>query len=332
MNAQSLPTSHSGASQLRFAKRLLFAGIAAAGLFEIAALGLENVQLRRHPMDYLIARLDAHAVNAEVVVMGDSVTKSVVDWYDVGPSIANLTDNRSSGVIGMKFVLARYLARNVPPKLIYIAATPESLSYVPGNSFDYYVGSVFKRPDERAWLGRHVPGYGLGNWSPAIFDAKRRVAQPLFVVTLPPPQPATDGHRDAAAVDVLEEEQGRFVAAAALEGRLDHGLGLGKTAAKAVADICLTAEKPGAQLVLAWAPTPARVYERWRRKLRLPALQKAIATVHDGACSGVIFHDFNADRSYPDHAFRDPEHLRRPGWAALYARQLRRRISEAASQ
>ena len=76
--------------------------IAAAGLFEIAALGLENVQLRRHPMDYLIARLDAHAVNAEVVVMGDSVTKSVVDWYDVGPSIANLTDNRSGGVIGMR--------------------------------------------------------------------------------------------------------------------------------------------------------------------------------------------------------------------------------------
>jgi hypothetical protein len=263
--------------------------------------------------------------------MGDSVTKTVVDWHDIGPSVANLTDNRSSGVIGMKFVLTRYLARNDPPRLIYVAATPESLTYVPEDSFDYYVGSVFKSPDERSWLRKHVPEFGQENPTLAIFDAKQRVAQPLFGAAraLSLPQPATDGLHEVDAVVELEGEQGRFVASSELLGRLDHALELGPTAARAMADLCEDARDSGARLVLAWAPTPESVYEGWRRESRLPTLQSSIATLHDGACAGVEFYDFNLNRNYPDHAFKDPEHLRRPGWAALYGRELRQRISEA---
>jgi len=326
--------SQTSTLQLRFVGRLLIACLTVTGLFEIVALSLKNVPLQRHPMDYLITRIETHTIDADVVVMGDSVTKTVVDWHDIGPSVANLTDNRSSGVIGMKFVLTRYLARNAPPRLIYVAVTPESITYVPVDSFDFFVGSVFKSPDERSWLRKHVPEYDQRNRTTAIFDAKQRVAQPLFWAAraVSPSRPATDGLHKTDVIVELEGEEGRFVVPSALLGRLDHALVLGPAAAQAMADLCQEARGSGARLVLAWAPTPESVYEGWRRQSQLLAFQTSITTLHDRACAGIEFYDFNVDLSYPDHAFKDPEHLRRPGWTALYGRELRRQITEALAQ
>ena len=333
---------HNGALQLRFARYFMLACVFSVGLFEIVALGLENVPLQRHPMDRLIVRLDNHVLNADIVVMGDSVTKSVVDWYDLGPSIANLTDNRSSGVIGMKFLLARYLEGNLWPRLIYIATTPETLTFVPKgvwkdsnvDAFDYFVGSVFTSSSERAWLNRQIPGYDEQEWTLAIFDVKRRLLRPLIaaIKTLSSIQPAKDGENDADVIVEQEWRQGRFVKSADLADRRNAALVLNDVAARALADMCLNAARSGVRLVFAWAPTPASVYENWRRESRLSSFQNSITTVYDAACSDAIFYDFNTVQNYPDHAFRDPEHLRRPVWTAIYARQLRLQFSENVPQ
>ncbi len=309
-------------------------GILVAGLFEIAAYSLKNIPPQRHPMDVLVSRIDTNVMNAEAVIMGDSVTKSVVDWYDIGPSIANLTDNRSSGVIGMMFVLVRYLSSNLPPRLIYISTTPESLSYVPENSFDYFIGSVFKGPSERSWLNRHSPGYAQPKWNLAVFDAKQRVFQPTFGMLrrLTKIEPATDGHHNLDVITNLESMLGRYVSLNELRSRLEQNLVPGETATQAIAALCRKTSQTNIKLVFAWAPTPESVYQYWRHESQLNDLQNLIINMHDGACSDVTFHDFNSKQNYPDYAFLDPEHLRRPGWAALYGRQLRKQILEAMTQ
>lgn len=296
---------------------LALAGLAA--LAEGAAWGLEGVAPRRHDLDRLTAALDVARVDAPVVLAGDSVTQDVMKSYRIASprEVANLTTNQASGLIGTAFLLRRYVERNGAPAHVVIASTPEFFAYQPeGAAARTYVTSVFRRDDERAELKRLGIGGGT-EAGPAVLSLEQRVGEKLTGLAggVAAELPAGD-----AEPAVLPEEPGPVAADVApqIARRAAHGLGLSPSARTAFATICGLAAGHGFTLHILRAPVPESVLAaRGDDDAQRALLREATA-----ACPSVAFDDVNARRSFPDHAFRDADHLRRPGWTAVYARLL----------
>ena len=124
------------------------------------ARALEPVPLRRQDVDLLLVAIERLKYEATIVLAGDSVTQDVAKTHRLGAPdmVANLTTNKASGVVGLRLLLDRYLARHEPPAHLVIAATPEFLGYEPeGRAAKIYVSSVFRRPEEQALLARFIP-------------------------------------------------------------------------------------------------------------------------------------------------------------------------------
>ena len=130
--------------------------ICIALLVEVFSYLLKDVPLRRHDLDRLVVALqEGGAINSPTVLLGDSITQDVLKGYRVAPigEVANLTTNKASGVVGSLFLLERYLEKNIPPKKIIVASTPEFFGYDPeGKAAEIYLTSVFNKAKERGWL------------------------------------------------------------------------------------------------------------------------------------------------------------------------------------
>ncbi|MEC7574783.1 MAG: hypothetical protein VX973_07820, partial [Pseudomonadota bacterium] len=66
----------------------------------------------------------------------------------------------------------------------------------------------------------------------------------------------------------------------------------------------------------------------WQSDNRLQTLETAIAEITGPDCRNVTFTDINETHTFPNHAFRDADHLRRPGWTTFYGRILRDYLSQ----
>ena len=135
---------------------------------ELLARALEPVPLRRQDVDLLLVAIERLKYEATIVLAGDSVTQDVAKTHRLGAPdmVANLTTNKASGVVGLRLLLDRYLARHEPPAHLVIAATPEFLGYEPeGRAAKIYVSSVFRRPEEQALLARFIPPESWNGYS-----------------------------------------------------------------------------------------------------------------------------------------------------------------------
>lgn len=295
---------------------------------ELLARVLNPVPLRRQDVDLLVVAIDRLKSEATIVLAGDSVTQDVAKTYRLGRSgsVANLTTNQASGVIGLRLLLDRYLARHEAPAHLVIAATPEFLSYEPeGRAAKIYVSSVFRRPEEQALLARFIPPKG---WRPAALAVEDRLWEPL--VSLAAPTPGTwPGGEIEPDQTVLESAPAPAGVASQIAGRAAKPLGLSPSAQDSLRAICSQALRHGFTLHLVWAPMPESVVALRRKKRDFDALEAALAQVL-ADCPQVERADINALASFPDHAFRDSDHLRRPGWTARYAFLLKNYLARFA--
>ena len=286
---------------------------------EGAAMALNGVSPRRHDLDRIVAGLEHVKLDAPIVIAGDSVTQDILKKFEVAPpgKIANLTTNQASGLIGTAFLLRRYLERNAPPRHLVIAATPEFYGYNPGDAAaQVYLTSVFRRADEKAELAR----LGIGahdRWRPAALKIKERLWDKWtgLVAPVATDLPVGDARPEPAA---LESAPTMPHVAAAIAARARIALGVSSSALRAFALICAASAQYGFSLHLVRAPLPETVLVVRGASDDLNALLRA-ATAD---CAAVVIDDMNSRQVFPDYAFRDPDHLRRPDWTALYGRLL----------
>jgi hypothetical protein len=302
-----------------------------AAIVEITAALLANTPQLRHPLDYLILSMGPIENGGDVVLIGDSVTQDIAGQYALAPDnrIVNLTTNKASGMIGAYLLLRRHLEINHPPRHIIIAATPEFLGYSPPpQTARVYLNSVFTTPEEQ----RYLKAVGLASpkdfWKPAIFEIKdrifNRVTSLLFRTftfdnnsDLPPPSEVP-----------LEGPGGNAVSYAAMEARQGAPLSISKSARRAIEGICSLSRLHNFKLHIITAPTPKSVHLKWKANNRISKLRNLIDEIAGPTCHNTTFTDINEVVTFPDHGFRDPDHLRRPGWANLYAQVLRNLVSE----
>lgn len=303
-------------------RRLPIALVILALVAELGAWALRDAPRARHPLDRLVLGLDDGPFEADFVLLGDSVTQDVADTYRLAPNgaLANLTTNQASGIAGSYLLLRRYLAENPAPRHVAVVATPEFMGFVPdGATAETYLASVFRRSGEPDILSRFEVDADSGNWTPAILDIDATVLDPLIGVAAATPSPVTGGETDPTLVESVEGPGGNAVGAASIQARVARPPMASAGAAPALAALCDLAREVGASLHVAWAPMPETVWRTWREANILAEWRARLAA---GACADARFHDFNTAMAYPDHGFRDSDHLRRPGWTARFGRDL----------
>jgi hypothetical protein len=312
--------------------RLPMAIFALVVIVEIIATLLSDTPQLRHPLDRLILSMTSIENGGDVVLIGDSVTQDVAGQYALAPGnrIVNLTTNQASGMTGAYLLLRRHMEINHPPRHIVIAATPEFFGYSPTpQTARIYLSSVFTTPEEQ----RYLRTIGLASpqkkiWKPAILEIEdrifNRVTNLLFqsfasnnISYLSPPSEAP-----------LEAPGGNAASHAAMVSRLSSPLNISKSARRAIEGICALSRLHNFKLHIITAPTPKSVHLEWESDSRVSKFRNLIGKIAGPTCQNATITDINEIARFPDHAFRDSDHLRRPGWATLYARVLRDFIAE----
>lgn len=295
----------------------------------LAAL-LKDVPLRRHDLDKIAVVLEKGGQSADVLMFGDSVTQDVLKTHSIAPPgrVANLTTNLASGVVGVMFLLRRYLEVNPPPRHLVLVASPEFLSYDPeGKTAEIYITSVFGEEDEVTWLSHHMPEVLGKTREPAVFNLEGRIGYPLLALMTPRPGKLPEGEVMPDPEMAPEESPISEAALWSVRGRIDKTLGPTPTVKAALGEICDLAKAHDFRVHVLRAPVPAEVLDGWRASGRLAGFETQMDSTLADSCPGTLFGNFGAQGELPTVAMREADHLRRPGWTNRYALVLKEFIA-----
>lgn len=301
------------------------------GLAEVLALALSTTPQLRHPLDRLVASLPFETRDAEIVLFGDSVTQDVANQYELAEEgrLADLTTNKASAAMGIYLLLRRHLEHNGPPRHIVYAGTPEMLSYTPRESTsELYLASVFTKSDEQEILALAGLLPTTEFWKPALFKIETSIFNRIIAKLMGPRRLTRTALPAETRTPPQEGAAGSSAPVSKIGERINARLELSRNAQLAIARICVLSAAHDFQFHFVWAPLPAHAHKRWQSDKRLKSLETAIAEITGTDCQNVTFTDINETHAFPNHAFRDADHLRRPGWTTFYGRILRDYLSQ----
>ncbi len=306
--------------------RLPLALVFFIGFVELAAYFLSTTPKLRHPLDRLVANIYKMPVGSQTVLLGDSVTQDVAWSYQLAPgkTLANLTTNQASGLIGSYLLLKRYLKLHDSPRRIVIASTPEFFSYSPTpETAEIYLTSVFEDDAEINELQAAGITVSKNGWEPAVLNLENkifdRIAGLIFSTTQSTEKlPISKISREINKGNRQPKTLNKFA-----ETRATSNLELSKDAKYSVKKLCELSQFHKFQIIFVWAPVPNTVLQLWNADARLDKLTEILKVTTAGSCFETNFADINQNLTFPDHAFRDPDHLKRPYWSMLYAKTLR---------
>ena len=306
--------------------RLPLALLFLIGFIEFAAYSLSTTPKLRHPLDRLVANIDSWPGDSETVLLGDSVTQDVAWTYKLAPrnSLANLTTNQASGLIGSYLLLKRYLKIHNSPRRIVIASTPEFFSYSPTpQTAEIYLTTVFEDDAEINELqaaGITVP---KNTWEPAVLNLENKIFDRIAGLMFAKTQSTEKLPISRISGQITKENLQPKTLDKFVEVRATSNLQLSRDAKYSVKKLCELSQVHKFQIVFIWAPVPNTVLELWNAEARLDKLTEILKVTTAGSCFETDFADINQNITFPDHAFRDPDHLKRPYWSMLYAKTLR---------
>jgi len=305
--------------------------ISIALLAEVFSYFLKDVPLRRHDLDRLVVALqEGDGINAPTVLLGDSITQDVLKNYRIASKgeVANLTTNKASGVVGSMFLLQRYLEKNVSPKRIVLASTPEFFGYDPeGKAAEVYLTSVFNKTEEQKWLLRNMSSvFDNQKIEPAVLNIEGEIGYKILALLTSKPDGLIEGNEVLNKTPVLESSPIHSSVQLGIDSRANNPLMLSKIVGTALLNICKIA--PEADLYIMIAPIPRTAYLQRKENGEINKFKDILIDRLSNSCSKFNFIDVNEYRIFPDIAMRDSDHLRRPGWTAEYARLLKQIIKE----
>jgi len=308
--------------------------IVVALLAEAISFFLKDIPLRRHDLDRLVVVLEeGKAINAPTVLLGDSITQDVLKNYRVAPigEVANLTTNKASGVVGSMFLLGRYLEKNIPPKRVVFASTPEFFGYDPeGKAAEIYLTSVFNKTEEQRWLLKYMSNvFDDQKIEPAILNIEGKIGYKILALLTSTPDSLIEGSEVSNQMPVLESSSIHPSVQRGINSRSNNPLILSKIVEHALTTICKTL--PETDLYFVLAPMPETTYLKRKEKSEIKKIKNKLLKQLKNSCLKVGFIDINEHRVFPDIAMRDSDHLKRPGWTAEYARLLKQIIKEIES-
>lgn len=307
-------------------RQLPGAVLALALLAEALAFMLDGVALRRHDLDLLALNVQRTAPkpSPKTVLIGDSVTQDIIKTYAIGRpgTVANLTTNMASGLVGAYLLLKRYTAAGARPQHLVIASTPEFFTFHPqGETARTYVTSVFRDSAEIAYLDTVMTG-PPPPYEPAILQMDNRLGLKALALLAPKPDGLLMGSREpdpgqsATPRDVPPPLQDAFE----IRGRAP--LSIPATNVRILGDICALARTYNMTVHIQNAPVAYSTYRLWQKNATLKTFEGQRADVLQTVCADVSVTVGGDTPQVPDGAMRDSDHLVRHDWTNVYAVKL----------
>ena len=294
---------------------------------------LKDIPLSRHPLDELIYNLNFSKENGKIVLLGDSITYDVAKRYQIGTKkkIINLTTNQASGLLGSYFLLKRYFNkfeyRN--PQHVIIISTPEFLNFIPkGHTAKLYLQSVFKQEEEVKYLKLFGIYENEVTSLISFIDIKGRIIEPLFGLIKNKKTTLFTNGLNPNDFKKPESPGGNEVMIHKILDRAKIDIKLSENFQNVIANMCELSIKKNFKLYVVIAPVPTTTYFAWKQKNKINKIKKSILENESKFCKNINFFDINEITKFPDHAFRDTDHLRSPGWTAKFAKEINKLVNE----
>ena len=288
---------------------------------------LKDIPLSRHPLDQLIYNLNFSKENGRIVLLGDSITYDVAKRYQIGKKkqIINLTTNKASGLLGSYLLLNRYFNkfeyRN--PEHVIIISTPEFLNFVPkDHTAKLYLQSVFKQEDEVKYLKLFNIHVNEVTSLISFVDIKNRIIEPLFGLIKNKKTTLFIHGLNPYDFKKLESSGGNEVMIRKIIDRAKIDIKLSENFQNIIANMCELSIKKNFKLHVVISPVPESAYFAWKQENKINKIKRSILENKSKFCKNINFFDINEITKFPDHAFRDTDHLRSPGWASKFAKEI----------
>ncbi len=316
-------------------------------LTEILSYSLSNFRAIRHGLDRKVANLESISLQKEtdIILFGDSVTKDIADDYNIGSErkILNLTTNKASGLIGVYLLYKRYRLINKPPKQIIISCTPLFLNYFPDKvTKNLYLDTVFNTSVEKKILINYYKNIHLEkeknnllnflkfNLNLTIFNLSNKIIYPLinFLGFIDTKNAIYFGTKKVSSLNDLEILKKSFNTNDKFEYIPDknYKLKISDQMKILIDDFFKILKNDNVDLFINWAPLREEYHENVLLNGQLKEFENYLLNESFVNKINLLIHDFSAKTTFPNHAFRDNDHLKPGFWKKLYSYLLNKYI------
>lgn len=307
-----------------FAVRLPVAILAFGLAIEAAAALLSGVTLHRHNVDDLASAVMHDTRPYRTVLLGDSVTHMVATQFRIGDAdeVADLTTHAYAGLPSELFLLKRYLESGHRPRHVVLAVSRHLFTEPMDNAtFSYYITSVFKLPNERAFLQRYYSEYVNYEWRPAALSMTTTVGEPILSLLRHPGNQIWSSPERPSPNPSLEHIPGYSDDEGVFQKILSAPTDIRPEARAVITEMCRVSQRYQFSLHIVWAPLEPRLRAALIASGAVPHIDDQLREIfrQNQTAASIVDSSDRQDYPYFDHALI---HIRGLGWEQVYANEL----------
>ena len=315
-------------------------------LFELIAFFLSDYKAVRHGLDRKVSNLNSKigSYNSNMLLFGDSVTKDIVDDFNISSdccNVLNLTTNRASGLLGAYLLYKKYRKKNKAPKYIVISSTPKFLSFFPeAKTKKLYLTSVFNTKEENKIISSYYESssnkqssyYPLSwiknKYQLTIFNLEYKVIYPFInaLGLINTKKALSTGTKNIPPINIINKMNNVLNNSDKKLNSVNNDLLINNQMNKLIEDFFTLLQNDNASIFIAWAPLRKDYYDSITTNYKLINLEKYLLTKSKETNVSLHLHDFSSKSIFPNNAFRDQDHLKEGYWKTYYAYLLNKYV------
>jgi len=283
-------------------------------LFEFIAFCLSDYKAVRHGLDRKVSNLNGNieSYNSNILLFGDSVTKDIVDDFNISSDCCNLlnfTTNRASGLLGAYLLYKKYRKNNKAPKYVVISSTPKFLSFFPeGKTKNLYLNSVFNTKEENKIISSYyepasssTSSYYPLSWIKnkyqlTIFNLEYKVIYPLInaLGLINTKTALLNGTKNIPPIHIISKMNNFLNNNDNELNDVNSDFLINNQMNKLIEDFFTLLQSDNASIFIAWAPLRKNYYNSIITSSKLINLEKYLLTKSNEINVSLHLHDFSS--------------------------------------
>lgn len=308
---------------------------------EIFAYLFSDYRAIRHGLDRKVSFIENNNNKNynEILIFGDSVTKDIVDEYNIyrkNKGIANMTTNMASGFIGAFLLYKNYVKNNKPPKYLVVSSTPHFITFLPeSKTKKLYLTSVFNSKNEINFINRYYEKeefsffqslkYKIKDLNLTFLNIEYYIVYPfIHAIGLVDKFDALSIGKKTIIDINLSTESSKKSQNVSINNKTKHApLKINSYNEKLIEDFFKKLKKDQVKIFICWAPIKESYFANLLENKQLNMLENILITKAKEVNLDISFHNFSYPKPFPNQAFRDLDHLKLGYWRDYYAFSLR---------
>ena len=314
-------------------------------IFEILAYLLSDFRAIRHGLDRKVSYIENDNNNSfnDILLFGDSVTKDIVDEYNIYREkygIVNMTTNRASGFIGAFLLYKKYTKKNKPPKYVVVSSTPHFITFFPEHKTkELYLTSVFNSKDEINFISKYYDKkeysffqnlkHKIKSTDLSILNIENNIIYPLVNISalVDTSDSLSIGKKIITEVKSSNKNSIKNYNKVISNNNTKYSpIIISSFNEKLIEDFFRKLKDDEVKLFISWAPIKENYFRYISSNNQLNMLENILKKKAMEINLDISFHNFSYPKPFPNQAFRDEDHLKLGYWRNYYAFLLRNYI------